>query len=191
VTVPIAPDPFEDLEALKSSPPRNLELEKVLTTVPVKRPGSAEWFQVHPDADYCVDAYVLSHGNGIERNTYWVAGVVQPEIPNELRLVRLFTYITKLGVVGLWPARIPTGDSNSGRAWHQSALDAADAAKRFWIRMQGNPNLGAYEYTKALGDLGEPQWPDKSHRDLIEIAFRDHVITTTEHPVIKDLRGIE
>jgi hypothetical protein len=189
--VPTAPDPFEDLEALKTAPLRDLEIEKVLTTVPVRKPDSSWWFRVHPDPDYCVDAHMLTHGEGVERATYWVSSLVQAEIPTELKKVRLFTFITKLGVVGLWPARIPSDDNNSGRDWHRSALAAADAAKTFWIRMIGNPQLGAYEYSKALGDLGEPQWPDKTHRELIEIAFKDHAILTTEHPVIRDLRGIE
>ena len=41
----------------------------------------------------------------------------------------------------------------------------------------------------AKGDLGEPQWPDKSFRELIAIAFRDNVIDRADHPVIRELNG--
>ena len=184
-----APDPF-DLESLKSSPLLDLDLEKVLTTVPVRRPGRTEFFRVHPNPDYVVDSYVLEYNSGLDRETYWVAPGLRAQLVAELRPVRLFTCMTKRGTVFLWPARLPLADSsNSGRAWHQSALQAAEEAKTLWVNLIGNKDLGAYEYVKARGDLGEPQWPDKSYRELIELAFTDRVIDTTEHPVIRDLNG--
>ena len=42
---------------------------------------------------------------------------------------------------------------------------------------------------RAKGDLGEPQWPDKSFRDLLEIAFRCNLIDRPDHPVISELAG--
>jgi hypothetical protein len=69
-----APDPF-DLESLKSSPLLDLDLERVLTTVPVRRPGRTEFFRVHPDPDYVVDSYVLEYNSGLDRETYWVTGL--------------------------------------------------------------------------------------------------------------------
>jgi hypothetical protein len=41
----------------------------------------------------------------------------------------------------------------------------------------------------AKGDLGEPQWPDKTFRDLLELAFRDRRIDRADHPVIRELAG--
>ena len=37
--------------------------------------------------------------------------------------------------------------------------------------------------------LSEPQWPDKSMEDLLNVAFRGHVFSEAEHPVIKRLQG--
>jgi hypothetical protein len=37
--------------------------------------------------------------------------------------------------------------------------------------------------------LGTPQWPDKTLRDLIEIAFRYNLIDREDHPVIRELAG--
>jgi len=34
-----------------------------------------------------------------------------------------------------------------------------------------------------------PQWPDKSFRDLIELAFRHNRIDRANHPVIQRLDG--
>lgn len=57
------------------------------------------------------------------------------------------------------------------------------------MKLVANKALGAYEFVKARGDLGEPQWPEKSYRELLEIAFRDRLIATLEHPVIRELNG--
>lgn len=182
-------NPF-DLDALRSAPLPDLDLERVLTTVPVRKPSRTEFVRVHPSPDYVVDSYVLEHESGLDRVTYWVAPVLRGELADELRAVRLFTCITKRGTVFLWPAKLPLVDgTNNGRAWHQSALQAAEEAKQLWVKLVGNKELGAYEYVKARGDLGEPQWPDKTYRELIELGFKDRVINSMEHPVIRDLYG--
>jgi hypothetical protein len=50
-------------------------------------------------------------------------------------------------------------------------------------------NLGAYDIYKAQSTMSDPEWPEQGFWDLIKIAFRDHLITTIDHPVIKRLRG--
>jgi hypothetical protein len=50
-------------------------------------------------------------------------------------------------------------------------------------------NLGAYDIYKAQSIMSDPEWPEQGFWDLIKIAFRDHLITTIDHPVIKRLRG--
>jgi hypothetical protein len=181
-------NPF-DLDDLWSAPLEDLDVESVTTTVPVRRPKRTEFFRVHQDQRYVVDAWVLMHEDGLDRTTYWVAPDLRPGLRDELIAVRLFTCITKRGTVFLWPAKLPTAGNNSGRAWHQSALVAAEEAKSLWVKLVGNKELGAYEFMKAKGDLGDPQWPDKSFQQLIETAFDGNVIDTLEHPVIRELNG--
>jgi len=181
-------DPF-DLDALRAAPLDDLDLEVVLTTVPVRKPGNRDFFRVNPNPEFVIDSYVLEHENDLDRETYWVAPGLRAELAEDLRAVRLFTCITKRGTVFLWPAKLPIAGSNTGRAWHVSALQAAEEAKSLWVKLSSNKSLAAYEYVKALGDLGEPQWPDKTFRELIGLAFKDRVIETTEHPVIRELRG--
>jgi hypothetical protein len=50
-------------------------------------------------------------------------------------------------------------------------------------------NLGAYDIFKAEGVISEPEWPQLGFRELIRLAFRDHLITATDHLVVKRLRG--
>jgi hypothetical protein len=186
-TTPV--NPF-DPDALRVTSLADLDLERVLTTVPVRRPKPTEFFRVHPSEDYVLDCFVLEHERDLDREIYLVDAGLRSELMDQLRLVRLFTCMSKRNVVFLWPAKLPTEDGGSSqRAWHRSALEAADMAKTLWVKLVGNKSLGAYEYVKARGDLGEPQWPDKTFQELIELAFKERYIDTLEHPVVKDLNG--
>ena len=49
---------------------------------------------------------------------------------------------------------------------------------------------GGYEITVAESVMADPTWPEHSFQDLVRIAFRDRVITSLDHPVIKRLRGL-
>jgi hypothetical protein len=190
--MPIPNDPF-DLDALRENPLGGFDLEAVTTLVPVRRPGRSEFFRVHPEPEFTVDAFVIEHMDGLDRTTYWlsseVRSVLNVELAEELRPVRLYTCISKRNVVFLWPARLPTVGSNAGRAWHESALLVAEQAKTLWVKMVGNRDLGAYDYVKARGELGEPQWPEKSFLELLDTAFRERIITDMDHPVVRDLLG--
>jgi hypothetical protein len=185
-----APNPF-DLDALRAAPDLDaVDVEKVLTTVPVKRPGRNEFFRVHTSDDYVIDGYVVEHESEMERTTYWVAPGLRAVLADHLRKVRLFTCIDKRGNVFLWPAKLPTADgSASARSWYQSALQAAESAKGLWVKITGNRSLGAYDIMLARGDLGDPQWPDHPFQDLIELAFRDKVIDSMGHAVVREIHG--
>ena len=51
--------------------------------------------------------------------------------------------------------------------------------------------IGAYEVTVAEAITIEPQWPaGVTFQDLIRIAFRERLITSIDHPVVKRLRGL-
>jgi hypothetical protein len=190
MTSEITVDPF-NLEELRAVPDlESVSVEKILTTVPVKRPGKNDFFRVHPDEGYAIDYYVLEHDTDQDQTTYWVTPNLWDVLSDYLRKVRLFTCISKRGNVFLWPAKLPTLDGNRGaQAWYKSALQAADEAKKQWVKIIGNRDIGAYDLVRARGNLGDPQWPDHSFEDLIRLAFRDKLIDTTDHPVIKDLNG--
>jgi hypothetical protein len=100
----------------------------------------------------------------------------------------LFTGITRQGILFLWPIRLP-GQGGRVDSWNRSALDAALLAEDRWIRMAPNMSLGAYDVFQATGNLPEPEWPEISFRDILEIAFKDHLINDFNHPVLKRLRG--
>jgi hypothetical protein len=183
-------DPF-DLDSLRAAPDLDdIAVEKILTTVPVRRPSKDQFYRVHPGSDFTLDTYVLEHESGMDHTTYLVAPSLWATLADHLRRVRLFTAIDKRSNIFLWPARLPTADgSGSARSWHQSALHAAEQAKKFWIKIQGNKAIGAYDIVVAKGDLGDPSWPDYSLQELIKVGFRDRFIDSLDHPVVREING--
>lgn len=182
-------DPF-DPEQLRQASLADIGVEKVTLTVPARRPGRTEFFRVHPDAEYSIDWYVLERNDELDRETYWVTPKFRGELLDELRPVRIFTCINKRGTVFLWPAKLPTPESNLGRTWSESALEIADYAKTTWVKMIGKRDLGAYEMFKARGDLGEPEWPSKTLPELLKLAFKgDRLIDSLDHAVLRELAG--
>jgi hypothetical protein len=183
-------DPF-DLDALRAAPLAETSVEKILSTVPVRRPGREEFFRVNPHPDYTVDAWLLDWDNGATQATYWVAPIMRDEMVEEIRPYRLFTCMSRRSVPFLWPAKLPFGAGGQGSSWSSSALEIADVATKYWLRMSGNRDVGAYVYVKALGDLGSPNWPDETFSQLLHIGFKDRIIETAEHPAVRSLRGLE
>jgi hypothetical protein len=181
-------DPF-DPEALRVNALADVDVEKILTAVPVRRPGRNEFFRVHPDPKFVTDTLVLEREDGMNRETYLVLPEFRDLVAQELRPVRLFVAINKRGTVFLWPAKLPRADHDAGRRWAETALQVAEEAKKLWVKMFGDKALGGYVLFRAKGDFGEPQWPDKTFRDLIAIAFRDNLIDCADHPVIRELAG--
>jgi hypothetical protein len=180
-------DPF-DPEALRAGSLADVEVEKVLTAVPVRKPGRTEFVRTHPD--HVLDVLLLEISSGLDRDCYLVTPEVQHLVLPELRRTRLFVAITKRGTVFLWPIKLPMEGNDRIRRVSDTALQGAEQCKTLWTKIVWNSDLGGYELFRAKGDLGEPKWPeDKTFRDLIEIAFRHHLIDREDHPVIRELAG--
>jgi hypothetical protein len=185
-TAKAAVDPF-DPAALRVSELADVAVEKVLTAVPVRRPKRTEFVRVHPD--YVLDTWLLEREGEMDRQIYLVAPGVQHLLLEELRKSRLYVAIDKRGTVFIWPIKLPMDGNDRGRRISETALLGADYAKTAWVKVAWNRDLGGYEVARAKGDLGEPQWPDKSFRDLLEIAFRHYLIDRPDHDVIRELVG--
>ena len=123
-----------------------------------------------------------------ERETYIVDLVAVPDLQAECFFATLFTAITRTGVLFMWPVRIPAADGRVNN-WHQSAATAAQHAMTRWLRIKANMPLGAYEIFEALSSIPDPIWPVMTFDEIYRIAFRDRLINSPDHPVIKRLHG--
>jgi hypothetical protein len=180
-------DPF-DLENLRLPQDftQTAGVKKLLKTVPVHKPNPQDFCRVNPSPDYRDNFPVIELKD--EREEYVVVKALLPELIGEFMMKTLFTAVNRQGVVFLWPARLPDPEGRQ-MEWWRSMREAAELAMDQWIRVKSNMSLGAYEIYAAETAMTEPTWPDVSFQELIKIAFRDRLITTLDHPVIKRLRG--
>ncbi len=163
----------------------NSGIKPVLIRVPVGRPGKTTFVRVHPDEEYSLDVFILELDG---EDDYLLAPVAAEIIPELAKPVRLFTYVTRPGNVGLWPVKLPTEEGRTN-SWSQSAMECALLARENWVRLSSSRELGSYMPYVATGITTDPKWPEKTFDELIEIAFRDRYIDSAEHPVIIELLG--
>jgi hypothetical protein len=181
-------DPF-DLASLRlnTSFLETTGVSKLLTTVPARRPGPQEFIRVRPEPEYRENFAMIDLKE--DREDYLVRPEILPELAREVICKTIFTAINRQGVVFLWPVRLPPPDDRKS-TWLQSAREAAEMAMGKWLRVRANMSLGAYEIAVASGEMAEPAWPDLSFQELVRIAYRDRMITSFDHPVVKRLRGL-
>ena len=184
-----ADDPF-DLDKLRVSQDflESTVVKKLLTTVPVRKPGPQDFIRVHSSPDYRAVVAILDLKE--DRELFLVDLRAVPELQSECYIATLFTAITRSGVTFLWPVRVPAADGKPND-WHLSAARAAEEAMKSWIRVRSNMSLRAYEIFLAENQeaIPDPDWPSLSFQDLCRIAFKDRLINKPDHAVIKRLRG--
>ena len=119
---------------------------------------------------------------------YLVAPGIVAEMSAETSPHLLVTYVTRQGAVGLWPLRLPRSDGKSD-SWMRTAHEGANLGMTRWVRLTANLPNGAYDVQVTSANLSEPEWPDMAFEKRIEIAYRDHIIESLDHPVLRRLRG--
>ena len=180
---------FADLEALKlaTDSATLVGSKEILTHVPVRKPNRPEFFRTHPDPDMSLSTAIYLDKD--ENEYFFVVPGMRDALLGEIRPVMLIPTITRQNVLMIWPLRIAV-DGDRRDAWAETSAQAAKLAQRKWVRMPADMKLGGYRIYEAQGELSEPVWPDKTLHELLEIAFRDRVIDSENHPVIRKLRGL-
>lgn len=183
-----APDPF-DLSALRLSQNflETAGVKKQLLTLPVRKPNPQDFVRVHPDPAYRADLLAVELKD--DRETYVVRPDLADALAGETVPVTVFTAINRQGVLFLWPVRIPPADGRVNEWWN-SARQGAELAISRWVRLKANMSLGAYEVLAAETPLPAPEWLDLPFQELIRIAFKDRLVDSLDHLVVKRLRGL-
>jgi hypothetical protein len=182
------PDPWDiDNIRLKPEDVEDIDVEKVLLTVPHDKPNRTWFVRAHPDPAYRVQTKWIDLGN---REQYLVAPNLWPELATEtvLRAVLLVTAISRQNIVFLWPMPLATADGRN-KEWSRTGMEAIERATKRWVRVQANMALGGYEVMEAKASISEPVWPKKTLRELMDLSFGQYRIDTLDHPIIRQLRG--
>jgi hypothetical protein len=161
-------------------------VKKRLTIIQVRKPGKQDFIRVHPEPDYFLQTALLEFKD--EGEVYLVDPPLWPDLSGELIPKVICLTINRQGVIRLRPIRLPDEDGKLDD-WNQSALEAADIAKKSWVRVSSNRGAGMYETFEAKGDFAEPEWPALPFSGILEIAFRGKYIKDWDHPALRRLRG--
>jgi hypothetical protein len=181
------PDPFANLDALRLNQDylETAGVKKLISTIPVRKPRPQDFVRTHSDHRMAVALIELRD----DRETYLVTPPMVQELPGEYFPATLFLTISRQDVLSLWPVRMP-GPDGKLLEWHRSALEAAERARSKWIKIRANMALGAYDIYEAENvKIPDPVWPELSFDKILRIAFRDRLIDSADHPVVKRLRG--
>jgi len=164
----------------------DLALKKQQVDIPVRKPNNQTFFRVHSDEKMRFAAMVLFRKD--DQDIYLVDRPLWPSLLRELVPMMLYLAITRDGVVFFLPIRMAEEDGRIN-SWHASAHAIVQQAMTSWVRLMSNRPVGAYECVVAMGDYGEPSWPESKLEDLLRLAFKDRIIETPDHLVLRKLRG--
>jgi hypothetical protein len=156
-------------------------------TVPVRKPKSQEFVRVHQSPEYRRNMLCVELAE--DHEIYVVRPELAPMLIGEAVLKTLYTTISRLGTLTLWPVPLPSPDGRSNE-WWRSGREAAEHAMKRWIRVEANMDLGAYDVYEAEAKIPEPEWPQVTFQEIIRIAFHDRLVDRVDHAVIQRLRGL-
>lgn len=160
-------------------------VKREIVTVPIRKPDKHEWVRVHTTHRF--ETALLE--NKQDREIFAVDQDLWPSLQAELVPKILFLSVSKQGNLFLWPVRLPGEDGRIDH-WNESAMRAATLAQSKWVRVMANMSAGFYDVRTPVADLGLAEWPENVSFDaLVEIAFKGRVISSSDHPVLRRLRG--
>jgi hypothetical protein len=182
-------DIFANLDALRlSSDAAAINgTTEILSHIPLRKPNRHEFFRTRPEPEMWFDTGIFEDKE--EREVFFVTPTMREALVGEIRPVILVPTITRQGVLLLWPLKLPM-EGMRHNSWADTARQAAEMAKAKWVRLAPDMGLGGYRIYVAEGELSEPQWPDKPLNEIMQIAFRDRVVDSENHPVVRRLRGL-
>jgi hypothetical protein len=156
------------------------------TTIPVRKPGSRNFFRVHPDEGYRL--YNVPVVEDDQREWHIIAPEL--EIPEDLERfishVNLITCLNHKGTLFLWPYKNSTND------WSKSASRIARQAVGEWVRLSADMDANGYRVEMAPSELRRinPTWPKMTFEEILNTAFEGKCIDSLDHPVIRSIRGL-
>lgn len=169
-----------------------VKIRREVIDVPLfKTPPKARFWRSRPDVEpICYELLKCRRDGKMDEEFYLIP---DPELLEELKAdlyvggqlatFRLTLIVDPKGAYGF--CCVPWTSDNE---WHESARDNLAKLETSWGRIEGGEK--GYNALIAIDDLGNPQWPAEDDNVLLLKAFRNRMITSHDHPVLKYLRGI-
>lgn len=183
-------DPFGNLDELRL--PQDFVAQAGVKRLPariaVRKPDRQEFVRVRPGDEWQFETVCLTEVS--TKDVYLVGPTVFEELRGDAKPTCLRMCISRDSKVPFfWPIPLPGPDGRWNR-WHESAAAAADRAETNWLKVVSNMSTSTYLAHVAPATIPEPDWPDGlSMESLLRLAFKDRVIDSIDHPLLKRLRG--
>jgi hypothetical protein len=186
---PAALDPFDpSTYRVRQTLAAAAGVQKVLAELAVCTPNKAWWVRRHPDPAYALDVWVVELKD--DQETYLVLPPLWPSLIGEatFKPKTFYLAVTMQGKLFLWGVRRPADDTKEPNRWMRAPLEAIRLARDKWTRISWNEVTRQHDVA-TCESAAEPEWPDLPFRELLKLAFRNYVIDTLDHPVLRRLRG--
>ena len=143
--------------------------------------------RVNPSPQYKYPAVLVIDNENIEE-AYLALPALCPLLGSlaKPKIIRLA--VDNAGTTRLIAEPIPGPDGRLN-SWHESMIRAIQAAEETWVRIESNPDASQYVVILAKDDLGTPKWPKQTMDDLVLDCFKDRIIQSEDHPLIRRLEG--
>jgi hypothetical protein len=185
-----APDPFDVARLrLPADDDAALGVRELLVTVPYRKPSKEQFIRVNTDPAFrCTGGLIELKDDDSE--SFWVDPSLWPHLADEPTFGRrlVVTAITRQGAVFLWGLRLPGADGKEPD-WVSIPLAAAREAESKWTKLYWDQAQRHHRIKVSDHLADEPRWPTQTFSELLRLTFRDRVITTLDHPILKRLRG--
>lgn len=159
--------------------------KQVIQKIPVKKPHKQEFVRVRSGEDYTAIIGLLQLK---EDNQFYLVNPKLKDMVPGIEAYRVYLAINRQKQLFIWPVKLPNPDGRQ-MGWTLSAMDAVNEAKQNWVKVVANMSAQGYEVHGAVSALSEPEWPEKSLEDLVEIAFKGFYIEDENHFVFNQLLG--
>ncbi|MCP5537744.1 MAG: hypothetical protein H7A51_16110 [Akkermansiaceae bacterium] len=181
-------DIFDDLTALGRSLDEVVPSEKLLTSLPMRKPKGDEWVRCHPELVTSINIYE----NKDAREYYLVLPEFIEPLRDMVRHVQLMLAVNYAGVPFLWPVPVPT--TRQSHHSYVSAFAAAEQAMKEWVRISWGS--GDWEVFRRRTAGNEPVWPQEisNASEMLRFASKSgafEIINSMDHPVIKHHLGLD
>ncbi len=167
-----------------------LIIKKVIIQVPTKKPNKQKFFRVMAGPEWEISVYVLELKE--EAEYYLVRPEILPYLMTEVKYVRLHLAYYLDGSPFLIPVPLPdTENPAKWNSWHRSLDEVVKRAREEWVRAIPDKSINGYQLMVAPGTFECPPLPeDMTLQDYLRIAFKDRIIDSQDHPVVKALLGL-
>ena len=148
--------------------------------------SNSRFSRTNSSEEYKARLFFIEDKNTSE--TYIVTPSMAPYLENmvQAKILRLAVDNARVPYLIAEPVLDPNGRPN---LWNSSMGEAIRRSEKEWVRINSNQNASQYEIIIAQDNLGEPKWPEQTMDELIREVFGNKIISSLDHPLIRQLQG--